>query len=756
MKLIRLIFLYLLLPCFFIACSDEEDPNPIKPSVSTQIDEIIKKLEKTGEVSNFTAALKTNFSEINTPNETLTILAVSDQSQADKDKYNAQILKRHIIQGKQNLTNFKSDTLFLNSISNDIIQVTKKNGKTYINNILLNFQLPTKEDESNIYVVSEIIPQLTSLKLPANLRDGITVISPDSLAFVLYAPGKESVHLIGDFNNWTTSNEYKMTKDGDRFWIKIGGLEKGKEYICQYFIDNKIKIADPYASKISDPWNDKYITSTIYPNLISYPTGKTNEIAMVVNTAPDKYSWKISNFNAPDQKDLIIYEVLIRDFTEKRTIKGVQERLDYIKNLGVNAIELMPFNEFEGNDSWGYNPSFYFATDKAYGTDNDYKAFIDACHAKGIAVIMDMVLNHSFHQSPLVRMYQDATSGNPTDDNPWYNTKSPNSDYEWGADFNHESKQTQLFVDSVCSYWMSEYKIDGFRFDFTKGFTQTSGNGWAYDAARIKNLKRMYDEIKKRNSDAYVIFEHLADNKEEKELADLGIMLWGNMNYNFNEVTMGWGGNKVDNDPTKFKGDVSWSSYKQREWSKPNLVTYMESHDEERIMFKNNTYGNGDVKDLAVGLKRTEAATVIMMSIPGPKMIWQFGELGYDYELGSTAEEGRLDKKPIRWDYYNVPERKALYDVYAKMNKLRTEKSIFNTNDFETDLSRQFKQVLLKSGDSYICAIANFDLVPTSATVKFGKEGKWTEYFSNTEINLSTTSLNIELQPGEYRLYISK
>lgn len=765
MKSFRLFLFPVLLSFFFIACSDNDDNLPNGPEETTQIKTVVDKLERMGGVSNFTAALKANMTALNVPNEKLTILAISDASQkASGGEYTQKILKRHIVKGTYDLRSFSSDTLFLNSIANDVLQVTKKDGKTYVNSILLNSASPTEAGDNYIYVVSDTVPEVEDLRpepVPGNLRDGITAISQDSLAFVLFAPGKESVHLIGDFNNWTVSDDYKLTKSGDRFWIKIGNLEKGKEYICQYLIDNKIRVADPYANKVSDPWNDKDIPSDVYPNLISYPSGKTQEIAMVVNTAPEKYSWSISNFKLSNQDNMVIYEILIRDFTEKRSIKGVHEKLDYLKSLGVNAIELMPFNEFEGNDSWGYNPSFYFAPDKAYGKANDYKAFIDACHSKGIAVVMDMVLNHSYGQSPMVRMYQDA-SGNPSANNPWYNQKSnfANPDAQWGYDFNHDSEYTRAFVDSVCSYWMKEFKIDGFRFDFTKGFSNTpypaTGNdswGNPYDAARISNLKRMYNEIKKRNSDAIVIFEHLSDNKEEKELADYGINLWGNLNESFNEATMGWGAEAGGYGP---KGDVSWGSYKQRGWTKPTLVTYMESHDEERIMFKNKTWGKTegsyDVKNLSTGLERTEAAAVILMSIPGPKMIWQFGELGYDYELN----DDRLEKKPIRWDYYDVPERKALYDVYAAMNKLRNENITFSTNDYVTDVVGQYKQILLKSNSGYACVIANFDVIPVTATVKFGKSGKWQEYFSKTEINLSTDSQAIELQPGEYRVYISK
>ena len=586
-----------------------------------------------------------------------------------------------------------------------------------------------------------------------NYKEGITRISDDSLAFVLFAPGKTQVHLIGDFNNWTATDNYQMKKDGNLFKLKIGGLDKNKEYVCQYLIDNRIRIADPYACKISDPQYDAEIPHDIYPNLIAYPTGKTTGIAMVVTTANDHYNWKITNFQPEDKQKLVIYEILIRDFTEKRSIQGVLEKLPYLKSLGINAIELMPFNEFEGNDSWGYNPSFYFATDKIYGTSNDYKAFIDACHQNGIAVIMDLVLNHSYGQSPLVRMYQNS-NGTPSSSNPWYNTTSPNQTYSWGYDFNHESQYTQQFVDSVCAYWMQEYKIDGFRFDFTKGFTNTPGDGWNYDPARITILKRMAGEIWKRKKDALIILEHLTDNREEKELAEQGMLLWGNLNYRMNEATMGWTQQNADG---SWNSDISWGAYQERGWTNPDLVTYMESHDEERLMYKNKQWGkvyNGyDIKDLPTGLRRTAGAAVLLFSLPGPKMIWQFGELGYDYFLGATAEEGRLEKKPIRWDYYDDPGRKALHDIFSAMITLKKENEVFNTSNVIYDLKEPFKYITLQSPDQIIVSMANFDVVEVAKNVNFGQAGHWKDYFSNRQLTITSPTEIITLSPGEYRLY---
>jgi hypothetical protein len=382
--------------------------------------------------------------------------------------------------------------------------------------------------------------------LPAGVKDGINYTSTTSATLVLHAPYKEYVFVTGDFTDWLPCEKgyMKRTPDSERYWIEINGLIPGKEYRFQYLVDTALYIADPYADKILDPSNDPYISSETYPNLISYPKDTTSGIVSVLQTAQAPYVWHTTVFQPPKKSDLIIYELLIRDFIAKHDFKTLTDTLSYLDGLGINAIELMPVCEFEGNLSWGYNPSFYFAPDKYYGPKNDMKAFVDSCHQRGIAVIMDIVLNHCMGQSPLVPLYLDHYG---TDQiymkipNPWFNASSPNNVYKWGADFNHESIWTQQLVDRITSYWLTEYKIDGFRFDFSKGFTNTPGDGYAYDASRIAILKRIAHEIWSIKTNAYVILEHFTVNDEERELASYGMLLWGNINYDYCEAAMGYG-----------------------------------------------------------------------------------------------------------------------------------------------------------------------------------------------------------------------
>jgi glycosidase len=586
--------------------------------------------------------------------------------------------------------------------------------------------------------------------LPGGLKDGINYTSNTSVTLVLHAPYKKYVFAIGDFTNWTACDKgyMKETPDSERYWVELTGLTPGKEYRFQYIVDSSLYIADPYADKVLDPWNDSYITSATYPGLIAYPKDKTTEMVSVLQTSQVPYSWTTTGYTPPAKSKLVIYELLIRDFLANHDFKTLIDTLSYLDNLGVNAIELMPVCEFEGNLSWGYNPSFYFAPDKYYGPKNDMKAFVDSCHARGIAVIMDMVLNHCMGQSPFVQLYLDYYG---TDQifmklpNPWFNASSPNPVYKCGADFNHESVSTQELVDRINAYWLTEYNVDGFRFDFTKGFTNTPGDGSAYDASRIAILKRMADKIWSVKPSAYVILEHFTADAEEQELANYGMMVWGNNNYNYCEAAMG------------YASDLTSVSWLGRGWSVPGIVSYMESHDEERVMYKTIAFGSstGDynTRNQKIALKRMALDALFFLTIPGPKMIWQFGELGYDV---SIDDGGRTSNKPIRWDYFSDTDRHSLFLFYRLLNNFRKNLPVFSTTNYSWSLSSPAKRLQLTGSGTSIDILGNFGTSETTIVPAFQQTGKWYEYFTEDSISVTNVNANITLQPGEFKLYSTR
>jgi len=560
----------------------------------------------------------------------------------------------------------------------------------------------------------------------------------------------------------TSKHQMHKTPDENRYWLRITGLTPGVEYGYQFLIDGNVKVADYMTEKVLDPSNDQYIPAANYPNLKPYPTGLTTGIVSILQTAKAAYNWQVNNFVKPDKRNLIIYEMLVRDFVATQNWQTVKDSISYLKRLGINAIEVMPFNEFEGNNSWGYNPDFYFAPDKMYGTENALRQFIDECHKQGIAVIMDIAMNHAFGLSPTVQMYWDGTANQPAANNPWHNVTAKHP-FNVGFDFNHESDATKNLVDRVVEHWLTNYRIDGFRWDLSKGFTQVNSgsdvNAWSNrDASRIAIWKRIYDKMQATVPGSYCVLEHFAANNEEIELSNYGMLLWGNLNSAYNEATMGYLSN------SNFQSGI----YTNRGWSQPNLITYQESHDEERLMFKNLAYGNTtstyNIKNLDVALRRNEMATAFWAVQPAPKMIWQFGELGYEYSIntcenGTISDQCRTSPKPIRWDYLSDPRRVALYNVYSKLFKLRNVPNFlptFITNNVSYSLSGGFKSLQVSSDSLKIMVIGNFDVAATTGTVTFPGTGVWYNYLTGGTRVATGTAESITLQPGEYYVYLDR
>ncbi len=616
---------------------------------------------------------------------------------------------------------------------------------------------------------------------PAGLKDGINYSAdPTKATLCLWAPGKSSVYVIGDFTNWDINASYLMKKDGERFWLEVTGLTSGTEYAFQYLVDENLRLADPYSDKILDP-DDSFIPAAAYPSLKTFPSKAVsdkwyfNRLA-VLQTGQTPYAWQVANFQKPAKEKLVIYELLVRDFfgSNSRNYQSLIDTLSYFKRLGVNAIELMPFTEFNGNESWGYNPTFMFAPDKYYGTKNKLKEFIDKCHQNGIAVILDMVMNHHDVPNPYVMMDFDFTAFKPTANNKWFNTDAKHP-FNVFFDMNHESSYTKKYLDTVNHYWLNEYKVDGYRYDLSKGFTQTNNpsnvGAWgAYDASRIAILKRMSDKIWAHTPNAYVMLEHFADNSEEKELAEYkasegkGMMLWSGFHGAFGQSTKGESSNT----------DISGIYFGNRGWTVPHNIGYMESHDEERLMYGNlqsgRSGGSYNIKTLGTALDRIKAANLIFYSIPGPKMLWQFGELGYEFSINtcqdlSVNSNCRISPKPVKWEYRLDPARKSLFDVTAELIKLRKTHTIFTNGDATVGSGSGFvKQVSIKNkpfnpaptttATMNVVAVANFDVTVQSPQVTFSHTGTWYDYYGGGQtITVGSTTFTIELQPGQYKLY---
>ena len=713
--------------------------------------------------------------------------------------------------------------------------------------------------QDNKYQAEEFDPgEVKTKRVPEGVVDGINYNADGTVTFVLHdmdTAGKrhEYCFIVGDWNNWTRVPEGSMYYDPTtgKWWITLDGFDADKEYRFQYRLGNAAGndtyLSDPYTEIVYDQWNDQYIQG-----VPAFPEGAKQLVSAFQINKP-VYNWKHKDFKVEDKNDLVIYEMLFRDFTTSQNIAGAMSQLDYIENLGVTAVQLMPIQEFDGNLSWGYNPNHWFALDKYYGTREQYKEFIDECHARGIAVIVDVVYNHATGSHPWAKLWWDGGGNRTASNNPWFNeyAKHPYNVYH---DMNHENAMVKDHVKKSLEYLLTEYDVDGFRFDLTKGFTQKDTGGdngdvaaWGrYDQSRVDILKGYADHIWSVNDNAVVIFEHLSDWDEEKVLAEHGMQLWRNVNHEYRTAVTGGTGNFTNMYSTAPFG---------------GFVGYMESHDEERICYgagadastvtwgviglgddwnndkimskdgaffsvKNvtvkandrfkirkagewndafnygasssnhkltigqgykmtngsgsqdmyianaGTYdfyfsldaetiwvmnagqrpadpsvggGSGQAEDaLTVAMRRAGASAAFFLTVPGPKMIWQFGEIGYDYTI---EHNGRTGEKPVVTDQYMaVPQRKALYDTYAALLKFRKDNPRFFDKDasFTWTPSGEIKKITCTVDGKSFHVVGNFAKSTKTYSVP---SGTWTD-----QINGGTVSGTITLKEGEFRL----
>ena len=361
-------------------------------------------------------------------------------------------------------------------------------------------------------------------------------------------------------------------------------------------------------------------------------------------------------------------------------------------------------------------------------------------------------------------------------DSPYFNIDAKHS-YNVGEDLNHQSALTQEYTRRVIKHWVEDFKIDGFRWDLTKGFTQNCSGGDEgctnnYQQDRVDVLKTYADYSWSLDPNHYVIFEHLGSDNEEQQWANhrenegKGIMLWGKMTDQYNELTMGNSGNK----------NFNRMGHKARGFAKPRLMGYAESHDEERLMYKNVTFGNSstpshNVKDLNTALSRMSALGAVTLTIPGPKMIWHFGDLGMEKSIftcdnGIVNEPGGTDgdcklatKLQPQWtdNWLTNANRKKIYDDWARINALKVNEPVFEgdysitsgsltprIDIFDTNIpTTQLRNVVI---------LANFDVVSQTVNTNFPIGGAWVDLMDSTG-NTTYSAATINLAPGEFKIF---
>ena len=608
------------------------------------------------------------------------------------------------------------------------------------------FLILGQEPVGDIWDAVEDVQPITGAR-PSGIDQGIYYGEDGtSVTLCTYAASKtdpaKRVFLVGDMTDWKLDAAHQLKRDGNYFWITITGLEPQKEYRFQYAVERadgvKKQISDLFSEKVIHP-DDKYEPKQADPSLIDYPLiGADGGYVTVIQTQKPAYEWSEAtlNFQRPDKNNLVIYELWVYDYTAKRTIEGVRERLDYLQQLGVNAIELMPICEFDGNYNWGYSPNHYFAPDRAYGSENDIKRFIDECHQHGMAVILDMVFNHATGLNPMNKLYP---YGSELAKNPWFNVTAPHEDNVY-EDWNHDFEPAQKMFKRSIQYWLKEYKVDGYRFDLSHGFCGTTKNS-------VTHLLDYYENgLKAVSPTAYMICEHWGSkmSTERPQLINAGMLCWNNTTNAYCQTAMGW-----------LKEGDSFADA-----NKDGYVSYCESHDEERMQYKCKKWGNGDIKtDEATRLGRVAENVVMNALLNGSHMIWQFEEIGYDFSINCEAAHENAEKSDYRCNikprpepkgYFRDANRVAAYVKCAQALQLRTRimPEVFAGDPTAVQIGTGKKIRFVQWGnDAFI--VANFD--PTDAQTATLPEGTWHDYYDG-----GTKSGDVTLKAGELKIFTGR
>ena len=610
--------------------------------------------------------------------------------------------------------------------------------------------------------IVSIMQPSTQKARPAGIDMGIyyNESDPTKVTLATYAASKtesaKAVYVVGDFNDWTPSSESQLYQDGNYFWREITGLTPQKEYAFQYLVVRsdgvKKYISDLFSEKLLHP-DDKWEPKTVNPDLMDYPDEADGGYVTVIQTGKTEYPWSdaTKNFRRPDKNNLIIYETWVYDFTPFRSFRGLMERLDYIEGLGVNAVELMPVTEFDGNNSWGYSPNHYFAVDKAYGSAEQLKQFIDECHKRGIAVILDMVFNHATGLNPMNKLYP---YGSDLKNNPWFNVSAPHPDNVY-EDWNHNFEPAHKMFIRAFKYWLEEFKIDGYRLDLSHGLCGTTYNA-------VDNLKDYYQNgVQAVSKDAYMMLEHWGNSmgSDRPKLVSAGMLCWQNTSYVYAQTAGAW---LKDDDLSGANQD--------------GYVSYCNNHDEERPFAKAKMWGEGNLQTSeADRCARVPLNMAFLCLLNGSHLFYHYDELGYDYSKFQNAkgqwgkdgydaygkdnvptyinEEVKMQTKasPVDMGWFENADRMGAYQKTAQIIQLRTRlmPEVFAGNPTAVNVGAGKAVRTIQWGNDVFVA-GNFSA--TNNNVISLPSGTWYDYFAGSKATVSTYTL----KPGEVLIFTGK
>ena len=545
-------------------------------------------------------------------------------------------------------------------------------------------------------------PSIHVAPAPPDLPHGAHDRGDGTVTFALWAPWKKSVSLIGDFNNWDPAADPLSVDQNGLWWIEKS-LDPGT-YAYQFVIDGETVIGDPYARRLR--WVEGY-----------------DQPHALVEVGAQPYEWGDAGFQIKPLNQLVIYELYVADFSPEGTFAGIIPRLDYLANLGVDAIELMPIQEFPGDRSWGYNSAYFFAPESAYGTVEDLKRLVDAAHQKGIGIILDMVFNHTTSEGPISRLY-------PYAENPYLGGDGN----PWGfPELNTWSDATKRLIADIQSYWLTEFHVDGFRYDYAEGISYDGIGGMSFISWSARQSK----------PHAYLIAEDIvADPAAVVRDTEID----ASWHWQFTKVLRAqlregeFEGNQYG-DLDALVRVLSFAGDGYQDNAQP--INYLESHDEERII--HDILTNPEI-DEGLAVRKSMLGAIMLFTAQGVPLLY------HGQEFGAHAPK-TIEANKIPWEYLESEAGQQLYRHYATLAYLRHTQPALQQNNFAPLLMDHERKVLAyhrwdDNGNSVVVAV-NLSRDRQHVAIDFPRAGRWHEWLHDYDEAIGEEPQEVEI-PGSY------
>lgn len=592
---------------------------------------------------------------------------------------------------------------------------------------------------------------------PPHLLGGahFDLIAPGTVTILFYAPWKPFVSLVGDFNGWDTRTHPMRSDGAGRFWITLPVPDETR-YGFYVAIDDTahVWVGDPYATEVHWDGAER-----------GHPAG-----AWAYLRRPSPFPWSDAEWKTPPLRDMVIYELCVRDFAGEwrdnqhhyGTFHDLCQKIDYLRDLGVNAVEIMPVQAFPGASSWGYNPVFYFASAAVYGNADDLRAFVDGCHAAGIAVILDVAFNHAWGDHPWYRIYPpmyDNRGGYIRDLNPFFH-HTPRAVNAWGGvDWDHFVPDTTRYFQDVVRFWLREYHLDGFRFDWVCGVDYDTSNPMQPGFDVYAGISAIAWAARQEKPDCVLIGEYwvLEGTHPAKTAAKMVHetpvnAAWnGEFHHTLDEVlNQRWQWERKD--IKRAIGGFREFGYSQA----AQVINYTASHDEVRPEHEIHFYSakymqrprGWSMESLELAMARL--GLLALFAGAGVPMIWSGQEFG-------DNSPRTIDFQPLQWwrleDAPNRAHRelvRRLIAAHRDHNALRSDNIAFDWQDFAGSklvLFWRWEETAPGAHGDAAAVALNFLPAARRVQISLPYPGAWFDVVSNETYTVQGSNLTVALPP---------